>query len=172
MSRTDLLKSQLQMTRMVVDGTLADVNAEQVMRTPGGKAHPIGATYAHTVISEDFVVSSMLRGQQPLLATSFAGKTGVSEDPPPFGGDLFSWAQKVKVDMPALRQYAQAVHKATDEYVASLSDEDLDRKIDFVDMGPTPISGVLTMLAIVHPSNHIGEISALKGIGGAKGYPF
>lgn len=173
MSKKDLLKNQIQITRMVVDGTLGDVSSDQVMRAPGGKAHPIGATYAHAVLSEDGVVNGLLRKQQPLAATTFEGKTGISEPMPAFGeGDLFEWASKVKVDMPALREYAKAVHASTDQYIADLSDDDLDQKVEFGGMGPTPISGIITLTAIVHPSNHIGEISALKGLGGAKGYPF
>ncbi len=173
MSQKDLLSQQLQITRMIVDGTLGDVAADQVMHTPGGKAHPIGATYAHAVMSEDAVVNGLLKGGAPLMASSFAGKTGVSDPMPGFGeGDLFAWANSVKIDMPALKAYAKAVHAGTDGYVAGLSEADLDRKIDFGGMGPTAVSGVLTMVAIVHPSNHIGEISALKGVGGAKGYPF
>ncbi|HEY8765874.1 MAG TPA: DinB family protein [Dehalococcoidia bacterium] len=172
MSKADLIKQQLGITRMIFDGTMADVTDSQCAKLPGGVAHPIGATFAHSVMSEDFVVNMMVKGGQPLMMGPFANKTGVSEPQPMPGGDVFAWAQRVKVDLPALRQYAQAVHKATDEYVAGLSDEDLDRKIDFVEMGPTPISSVLTMVAIVHPSNHIGEVSALKGMEGAKGYPF
>ena len=26
--------------------------------------------------------------------------------------------------------------------------------------------------ALIYPANHVGEISALKGVQGAKGYPF
>jgi len=173
MSQKDLLKSQIAITRMVVDGTLGDVSPDQVMHVPSGKAHPIGATYAHAVLSEDGVINGVLRKQQPLAATEFAGKTGISEPMPAFGeGDLHAWACNVKIDMPALREYAKAVHAQTDQYIADLSDNDLDQKIDFGGMGPTPISGVITLIAIVHPSNHIGEISALKGVAGARGYPF
>ena len=172
MSKADLIKQQLGITRMVFDGTIADVTDSQCAKVPAGVAHPIGATLAHSVMSEDFVVNMMVKGGQPLMMGAFAGKTGASELQPAPGGDRFGWAQRVKVDLPALKEYAKAVFDATDEYVGSLSDEELDRKIDFPGMGPTPISGVLTMITIVHPSNHIGEVSAMKGLDGAKGYPF
>jgi hypothetical protein len=172
MSKADLIKQQLGITRMIFDGTMADVTDSQCAKLPGGIAHPIGATLAHSVMSEDFVVNMMVKGGQPLMMGPFANKTGVSEPQPMPGGDTFGWAQRVKVDLPALKEYAKAVYAATDEYVDGLSDEELDRKMQFGQMGEQSISSVLTLITIVHPSNHIGEVSALKGLEGAKGYPF
>jgi hypothetical protein len=34
------------------------------------------------------------------------------------------------------------------------------------------LGSFISFIALVHTSNHVGEISALKGIQGAKGYPF
>ena len=34
------------------------------------------------------------------------------------------------------------------------------------------LGAFITMTSVIHPSNHIGEISCLKGLQGAKGYPF
>jgi len=39
-------------------------------------------------------------------------------------------------------------------------------------MGKMSLGGFITTIAIVHTSNHVGEISCMKGIQGAKGYPF
>jgi len=127
MSKADLIKQQLGITRMVFDGTMADVTEGQCAKLPGGVAHPIGATLAHSVMSEDFVVNMMVKGGQPLMMGAFANKTGVSEPQPMPGGDTFGWSQRVKVDMPALKEYAKAVFAATDEYVGGLSDEELDK---------------------------------------------
>jgi hypothetical protein len=170
MSKADVLKEQLGISRMVVDGTVADIAQDECNKLPGGKAHPIGALYAHMVMSEDFVVNGMIRGASPLLMSTFAGKTGVSE-PPPQPVSL-EWATKVQVDLSALKEYDKAVRAATDEFLAGASDADLERKIAFGQMGEQPVSTVLGLIALVHPSNHIGEISALKGVYGAKGYPF
>ncbi len=173
MSKAELIKQQLGMSRMVFDGTMVGVTDSQCAKIPGGVAHSIGSLLAHSVISEDFVVNTMVKGGQPLMAGAFAGNTGVSEPPPPPGSpDVLAWANRVKVDLPAFKEYAKAVFAATDEYVSGLSDADLDRKMPFPNMGEQPVSSILTMLAIIHPSNHIGEVSALKGLEGAKGYPF
>jgi hypothetical protein len=114
----------------------------------------------------------MLRGSTPLLMGEWAGKTGASEPPPPPGGDTFGWANRVKVDLEATQKYAQAVYANTEAYVSSLSAEDLERIVDIPGFGKEPLAYFLSIAAVIHPSNHIGEVSALKGVQGAKGYPF
>ena len=68
MSTKEMLQDQLALTRMVVDGTLADCTDQQVAHIPDGIAHPIGALYAHATMSEDGIVNGVLRKQQPLMA--------------------------------------------------------------------------------------------------------
>jgi hypothetical protein len=123
-------------------------------------------------ISEDFIINMMVRGSTPLLMGEWAGKTGASEPPPAPGGDVFGWASRVKVDIARMREYAKAVYRNTDDYLASLSPEDLDREIEVPGFPKMTAGGWISLAALVHPSNHIGEISAMKGIQGGKGYPF
>jgi hypothetical protein len=83
------------------------------------------------------------------------------------------WARGLKVDVPAFRLYAQAVYAATNDYLASLTEEALSRQIDVSNMGlgQKPLSWCLNALVISHLNNMIGEISCLKGLQGARGYP-
>lgn len=78
------------------------------------------------------------------------------------------------MELPACRDYAQAVYAATNDYVASLTPNDLSREIDLsnVGLGQKPLSWCLNALVISHVNNVAGEISCLKGLQGAKGYPF
>jgi hypothetical protein len=166
------LKEQIKSSHDIVESTIADVTSEQAHKVPGGKAHPIGATYAHLLISEDFIVNMICRGSTPLVMGEWAGKTGASEPPPAPGGDFFAWANSVKIDMDAMRKYAQAVYAGTDAYLDSLKAEDLDRVMEVPGFGSGTLGYYLGIGALIHPANHVGEISALKGIQGAKGYPF
>lgn len=175
MSKADAIKEQLATTRFVVDSTLKDVTQDECAKAPGGTAHNIGATYAHIVMSEDFMVQGLCKGGAPLLMSTFAGKSGISEPMPMPGAtadEVLAWANRVKVDLPALREYDKAVRAATDDYLAGASDEELSRTVEFGGLGKQPISMVIGLAAIVHPSNHVGEISALKGVFGATGYGF
>lgn len=175
MSKAEALKEQIAMTRFVVDSTLKDISQEDCMKPVSGTAHPIGATYAHMVLSEDFIVNMMARGGTPLVMSTFAGKTGVSEPPPMPGSpadQILAWANRVQIDVEALKEYEKAVRSATDDYLSSASDDELARKVQFGQMGEQPISTLIGLAAIVHPSNHVGEISALKGIFDKTGYGF
>lgn len=168
-----VFKTQIEWSRQIVNGTMANVDADVSHYTPGGKAHPIGATYAHIVLAEDFIVNMLIRGKTPLVMGEWAAKTGLSDMPPPPGqGDMFAWANKVQVDLGKLQDYAKAVYAATDEYVDSLTPEELDRQMSIPGFPDGPVASFLTIAAVVHPSNHIGEISAMKGIQGLQGYPF
>jgi len=171
MDAVSLLRGQVKQAHDVVAGTLADVSDELAAKPGQGKAHPIGALYAHMLTGEDFVINAMLKGGSPVLMGEFAGKTGISEMPPMPGGDFDGWTKRVRVDCAQTHEYANAVYKATDDYLASLSENDLDREVTFGEM-KMPVGLLVTMMAVTHPSNHIGEISAIKGAEGMTGYPF
>jgi len=64
------------------------------------------------------------------------------------------------------------VHAATDAYVASLTADDLDRKIDPPMFGPDSTVASILNLVAGHPLMHAGEISAIKGMRGLTGYGF
>jgi len=135
-----------------------------------GTALSIAANYAHLVLSEDRHITRAFEGKTPMASAEWAGKTGISELPPAgTGADRSRWARDVRVDIPALRQYAQAVYVATDNYVANLSPHDLDREIERGSMGKRSLNWWLTLL-VVHAANHTGEISTVKGIQGQRGY--
>ena len=168
------LREQIEGAHQILEQTMADVTPEQAQWSPPGTANPLGATYAHALYGEDMVINGMLRGSAPLIATSFAGKAGLSEPPPAPDQDFGEWARSVQVDLSAARQYAQAVYKNTVDYVSSLSDSDLERPIDLTSMGlgKQNVGWVLSNMVLWHVNAHCGEVSCLKGLQGSRGYPF
>ena len=174
MKAASVLREQLQTSHELLDTTLADVTADQLHWSPPGVANPLGASYAHILMSEDIIINGLLRKQAPLAMGSWAGKLGVSEPHPALGQDWNEWARKVKIDLAALKQYGQAVFAASDEYIASLGDADLEQKADLsgFGLGERTFAWVLANFAVSHVGEHCGEISCLKGLQGAKGYPF
>lgn len=171
MDAVTLLQQQIKSTHEIVQGTVADLTAEQAHWTPAGKAMSVAPLFVHLASGEDMFLN-MMTGRQPLASGPYANKTGASE-PHPMGG-YEEWARRVKVDLPQLNEYVRAVFKNTEEYVATLKPEDLDREIDLTNagMGKMSLGAFITMTSVIHPSNHIGEISCLKGMQGARGYPF
>ncbi len=173
MNAIELYRDLLRSAHDFLEGTLADVTPAQLAWTPPGLAFGIGANYAHVVTSEDVAIQTLLRGKDLLAATDWSGRTGLSELPPlgP-GGDLRAWSARAVIDLPALRRYGQAVYAATDAHLAALTPDALDRPLDLsrFGLGQRTTLFVLTGL-LANAAMHTGEISCLKGLQGAKGYP-
>ena len=173
------IQAQLQGAHEVLEGTMADVTAEQAHWTPPGVANPLGATYAHILTTEDSIINGIIKGGAPLFASDMAGRVGISEPPPgpspdsPGLPDWAEWSRSVEVDLTAMRNYAQAVYAATGEYLSSASDAELNRSIDLSAIGLDERTvGQLCGILLSNAQWHTGEIACLKGIQGAKGYPF
>lgn len=161
----DTLRAQLKGAHDWLEGTLMGVDdalANDV--PPGGKVNTIGAMYAHVAGGEDFFVNVLLKGGAPLMMSV---SPGMSEPPP--AGNWQEWGHRVKVDMDALRAYAQQVYAASDAHLATLSDADLAKVVQ-TPVGEMPI-GAFIGLWILNAHSHAGEVSALKGLKGLQGYP-
>jgi hypothetical protein len=172
MNTVDLLRQQLTQSRDFLAGTMADIDEESAHAVPPGILNPIAPTYAHIVTGEDGFVNGLLRGGRPLLATSWAGQAGLSE-PAPNGIEWNEWARRVRVDLGAFREYAGAVAAESDAWLASLSPDALERSVDLSSFGfgQRTIAWVLGAGVIGHIQSHWGEICALKGVDGGKGFP-
>ena len=170
MNSISYLRDDLRWTHEWQEQTVQDVTQEQLDWHPPGKANPLGATYAHSLCSEDAIVHQLLVGDLPLFEGEWEGKTGISD---PRWGSEFDWARDVKVDLEAAREYANAVYGSTDEYLTSLEMADLDRTLDLSDIGfgEKTVAFVFSSLLSSHTANMTGEISTLKGLQGARGYP-
>lgn len=173
MDTVKLIREEIKHAHQSFDGTMVGVTDEVAHRQPGGKAHPIGSRYAHLVVSEDMMINSLLKGGAPLFATTWAGKTGL-EDPQAAFETTLEWAQSVKVDLEAMDKYAQGVYQATDEYLATLEEGDLEKTIDLTEqnLGKWSLGAFLITFVLSHVHDIMGEISALKGVYGFQGYPF
>ena len=170
MDAIELLKQEIGWAHEFLDMVTGDITPEQLGWIPPGIANPAGAILAHAVCGEDSFIA-ILKESDPLFEGSWAGKTGVSE--PMMGMDQ-EWARRIRLDLPAFRKYTQAVNRTVDEFASSLKESDLDRQIDISNLGfgVKPLALVLTALVVSHTNTMIGELSCLKGMQGAKGYPF
>ena len=171
-----LIKDEIKNAREVFQGTAADITQEQLHKDPGGKAFSIAATYAHLVFSEDSIVQGMIQKKAPLYTTSWKDKTGASSPIPPMDENWSkandAWGRSVKINLDQIRLYTDAVFEATDAYVNSLKEEDLEKEVDLGNWGKKTVAFLLYSYVIGHMNNLAGELSALKGVQGAKGYPF
>ncbi|GAB4417581.1 MAG: hypothetical protein Fur0044_13270 [Anaerolineae bacterium] len=154
----------------ILEMIMTDVTPEQAHWLPQGTAHSVAATYAHAALGTDWQINSLFQRSTPLFAGEWAGKTGVSEPRP---DQTLEWAKTVKVDLPTLRQYVQAVYANALAFVDSLTEADLERKIDlsFIGFGEQTLGWCLSALVAGHLRDLCGEIATVKGLQGLKGYP-
>lgn len=172
---SQILLNQLKAVHGVLEQTMDGVTDEVAHFMPPGTANPIAGTYAHVVFSEDYFVHGFLQNKKPLFETQFEGKTGASELQPSEWENAYpKWLKEVRLDVKQFREYAKAVYAASEEYVASLSDEDLEKDVDMsaFGMGTKKTHDFIANLMSGHAYSIMGEIAALKGIQGLKGYPF
>jgi hypothetical protein len=171
MNSISLLRNQMKEANGLLEATMADVTPEQAHWVPPGVANPLGAIYAHAVLVEDATIHGTLRGVPPLWKLTWKDRTGVSA---PQMYATLEWSRDLRVDLAALKLYAQAVYGAADAYLATLRENDLERTIDLTAarLGKAPLSWILNTFLVGHTHNMTGEISCLKGLQGARGYPF
>ena len=82
---------------------------------------------------------------------------------------MLEWGRRVKVNLPEVQEYGNAVFAGVDGYLASLSDDDLANEVD-LPFGKFTLAWLFNIL-ILNNNCHTGEISVLKGLHGLKGYP-
>jgi hypothetical protein len=149
----------------------ADLTQEQADWMPPGTAVPIGALYWHTIASTDLMVHNWGMGQPPLSQSAgWQKKVLVGEAPPEEEGRPAGF-RDAKVNLIELHAYAKAVTEVVQGWLSSLAPEELDRKID-TPIGELTLAQTIDTFVMWHVNAHCGEIAALKGCQGAKGYPF
>jgi hypothetical protein len=155
----------------ILEQVTADLTQEQADWMPPGLAIPIGAGYWHAISGTDFLVHSWGMGQAPLSQTAgWEEKVVLHQDPIPegeHGADLRS----IRIDLAAMHDYARAVTATVEGWLATLTAEDMERKID-TPVGELNLAQMLETFVAWHINAHCGEISSLKGCQGVRGYPF
>lgn len=180
MKATELLCEQVKVAHWWIENMTVTLTPEQAhWYPPATVVNSLGGNYAHLLVYEDLLINAILKGGAPLYASSWAGKTGMSALPPmptpenPGLPSWHEWSTQVDFDLGALRSYAQATFASTEEYVASLSDEQLRQAVDLTwwDLGTQEIQWTLSVIIVGHIFAHGGEIACLKGLQGLKGFP-
>jgi hypothetical protein len=166
MDAKTMLRQQMQSLHGTLEAAIGDCSTAVLARKlPDSTVNSIGAIYAHTIFGEDGMLNGLVRGGTPVyFAGGWAPKVGLDM---PQGGLEPDWAPSL--DLGVFRQYAAAVYQATDEYLASVSETDLDRIVEPGFAPPMPARSFIANLLTWHVATHQGEISALKGVQGVNG---
>jgi hypothetical protein len=173
MNGVELLQYSVGNAFGILGQVTVDLTQELADWTPPGIANPIGATYWHAVSSADHVVHEWCMGEKPLSERAGWREKALTVSPPEpeHGGDHFGYMRAMRVDLPAMHEYTQAVTEAIQGWLASLTPEDLERKMESP-VGERKLGEFLDTFLAWHINAHCGEIAALKGCQGTRGYPF
>jgi uncharacterized damage-inducible protein DinB len=166
---TQFVQQQVAEARGLHEAAIAGITDEQFNWLPPGTMNPIKSVLLHTVAGEDIFFQSLLQDRPPLWATGgWADRIGLVQAPG--GGQGWEEAKTTVLDLAPVLAYADAVCVATDEYLARLTDAELDRQVSFFGTDST-VAAVLARF-VSHTAGHAGEIAAVKGMQGVQGLPF
>jgi uncharacterized damage-inducible protein DinB len=144
--------------------TFAAVTAQQAAwRQEGSTANPIAATLLHVYYLEDRFVHRDTGTPLIFEAGGWADRLGYDPAAP--------WSPSARPDPDACRAYAAEVRAATRDYLERLDPRRLEEEVDS-SRGKRPRVAMLSLLLVTHKSTHVGEIAALLGCQGVKGFPF
>jgi uncharacterized damage-inducible protein DinB len=169
MNVTDYIQRQLALAHRLSDNALAEITDEQFNWTPPGTLSSIGAILAHSLATEDFLIQEVIQNK-PLIWESGGWGEKVGLPVMPGIGQGWEEARGKALKVAPLLAYQQAVRAAVDAYLAQLTAEELDRPVELRG-NARPVADRL-VLAVVHASQHAGEIAAIRGMQGLKGLPF
>lgn len=160
MDALQLLREQAAFTEDVTSSVLAQVTNQHGSWWPEGSAgNSIAATSFHIYLTEDRLVSRA-RGAAPLI-DQWQDRLGV---------DPASLWTASGLDMDQIRAYAAAVHANTKQFLEAATPADLEREID-TPRGKRAVATSLSLALVIHKATHIGDVSALLGCQGMKGFP-
>lgn len=160
-----LLRDQAATADGLLMQVVANLTTEQaVWQLEGSTANPIASILMHISFGEDRTVQQRCQGQQTIFqAGGWRARIGFDPDTP--------WAHPGQVDPGALRAYAAEVRAATRRFLEGVQPADLERELEGP-RGRRPMLAVLSLLLVIHKASHTGEIAALLGSQGMRGFPF
>jgi len=158
MNTVELLGFSLEIAFDILSSVTADLTQEQADWRPPGTANTIGSIYSHILTYVDsYMRNYFIEGKpQPQTVESRPAEL---------------WMHDVHVDLSELHAYAGQVRSTVQNWLSSVTPKDLERR-EVTTAGEMNVGHAVAAFIIWHINAHCGEISALKGCQGLKGYPW
>jgi uncharacterized damage-inducible protein DinB len=139
---------------------------EQLHFVPERGSHSIAWCLWHTTRIEDVIINARGRQEPQIWTEDWAARTGL-----PFEGNGNGMpddeAREVHItDIDAFREYQRTVFQHTDDYLGSITDDELAREIPRRDGGTETLGEAISLHMIGHFNGHRGEINLLRGMQG------
>ncbi len=149
-----------------------DLNDEQLHFRPLGKGNHIAFIFWHAVRTEDSVTHFMLQKKPPVWNAEGWDKKFAMD--PRVQGTGMSAEQAAALHIPNLAdflKYTVKVFQASEAYLETLKEEELERVEEFKFLGKRSFGSVIGGIILNHGAGHLGEIWYVKGLQGLKGSP-
>ena len=175
----ELIQNGLENVKRGVDRTLDSLTPAELKWQPRPDANCIGLILFHMIRTEDSSIHSRLQGKSQLWESEKWYQKlnkAITDDGAHYTPEQV--AGFVVPDLEDLMAYAEAVRKQTLEYIQGLKPGDFDKKVNLppppvprnVPAGRpapprmSPVVGSILLMLVTHLSQHVGEISYLRGL--------
>lgn len=168
MHSRDVLSYAFSQVSETLQQTLEGLTAEQLTARVAPDANPVAWLAWHLLRVQDDHVADVAGSEQVYTAQGFARRFDLPLDDSAIGyGMSPEEVAAVRVEDPALLvEYSAAVHARTAEFLAGLSDADLDRVVD-TRWDPPVTLGVRLVSVLSDDLQHLGQIGYVRGLLGA-----
>jgi hypothetical protein len=173
MSTVDFIAASLRQMHGWYDDATADLTDENLYWRAGDRGHPIAFILWHAVRTEDNVINFVIQHKPTVwIAEGWNEKFGLHKAAQGTGMSLEE-AQNLRISpLGDWRAYQSDVWKATDEFLANLSDDALTELVTIKPVGEMPVQAAIGNMCLTHGFMHLGEIQHLRGLQGLKGMPW
>ena len=158
MNTVELLQYSLDTAFELLGLVTADLTQAQIDWQPPGVAPSIGSIYSHILTYADWFMQDLCIEQKPFPESV---ESTIKEH----------GLRHIQGDIAALHERAGKVKTKVQGWLSTLTPADLDIKRDTT-VGELNQGQMVEIYIIWHINVHCGEIAALKGCQGAKGYPW
>jgi uncharacterized damage-inducible protein DinB len=164
MTSAELLADSFGRIRDILNRVVDGLSRDQLSVRLDSEANSIGWLLWHLTRIQDDHIAAVAGTEQVWTSGGWAERFGLTLDPADTGfGHTPSQVAEVIVDAEPLREYYDAVHGVTLDYVARLTDGDLDRVVD--ERWDPPVTlGVRLVSIIVDDVQHVGQAAIIRGI--------
>jgi uncharacterized damage-inducible protein DinB len=167
----DFIRDSLRQQHDAWDKALADLTAEQIHFRPNAQGNHIAFIVWHYVRTEDNIVQFVLQNRKPTvwMEGGFDQKFGL---PRTAQGTGMPATEAAALRLPALEQwldYQRRVWQATESWLTSLTDSDLQRLVNFKPFGEVTVMTALRIPIVNHGFMHLGQVQHLRQLQGLRG---
>ena len=165
MDAKDILTDAFGRLPGLVHGAVRGLTPEQLRWAPAAGANSIGWLVWHLTRVQDDHVAELIGDEQIYLSGDWAPRFGLKADPSDTGyGHAAAQVTAVAPESPqVLEDYYRAVHDRTIDYLAGLTDADLDRVVD--DAWDPPVTlGVRLVSVADDDAQHAGQAAYVRGL--------